>query len=165
MPIIDANMMTPPLSHQDMQTIAFAVWCLARREPEIGRSAVAWSIRNRMVSHGRGEPGSAGRICTEMLQAVAEPPVSISREPGLLGVRAYWRAYGVACLVWCDDIADPTGGANRFHRHDQVPAWAAEERPVALLGSYFFYYEPFRRSPVPPSPLPPNELPRPPIAL
>ena len=36
-------------------------------------------------------------------------------------------------------LADPTNGANAFHRIDASPPWARELLPVAMHGSYLFY--------------------------
>ncbi|MHA1523933.1 MAG: hypothetical protein ACTSY1_05955 [Alphaproteobacteria bacterium] len=34
---------------------------------------------------------------------------------------------------------DPTCGATHFHRHDELPPWAALHDPVALIGDFLFY--------------------------
>lgn len=36
-------------------------------------------------------------------------------------------------------LADPTRGANAFHRIEASPAWARGQLPVAMYGSYLFY--------------------------
>jgi N-acetylmuramoyl-L-alanine amidase len=36
-------------------------------------------------------------------------------------------------------LADPTQGANAFHRIDASPPWARGLLPVAMYGSYLFY--------------------------
>ena len=36
-------------------------------------------------------------------------------------------------------LADPTRGANAFHRIDASPPWARGLLPVAMYGSYLFY--------------------------
>ena len=36
-------------------------------------------------------------------------------------------------------LADPTRGANAFHRLDASPPWARGLLPVAMYGSYLFY--------------------------
>ena len=36
-------------------------------------------------------------------------------------------------------LADPTRGANAFHRIEASPDWARELLPVAVYGSYLFY--------------------------
>ncbi len=36
-------------------------------------------------------------------------------------------------------LADPTRGANAFHRIEASPAWARELLPVAVYGPYLFY--------------------------
>jgi hypothetical protein len=36
-------------------------------------------------------------------------------------------------------LADPTNGANAFHRIDASPPWARELLPIAMHGSYLFY--------------------------
>jgi len=153
------------MSHPDMQIIALAVWHAARREPEVSRRAIAWCIRNRMASHAGSEAECAGRICGQLLQEVAGVVDRSAPKEICFDNPDYCRAFATSCLVWCDDLADPTDGANIFHRHDAMPAWAAAMQPAALLGSYFFY-----RAPPPPrlassSParlpriFPPNELP------
>jgi N-acetylmuramoyl-L-alanine amidase len=36
-------------------------------------------------------------------------------------------------------LADPTNGANAFHRIEASPPWARELLPIAMHGSYLFY--------------------------
>lgn len=36
-------------------------------------------------------------------------------------------------------LPDPTRGATHFHRHDEMPPWAATQEPTALIGCYLFY--------------------------
>jgi N-acetylmuramoyl-L-alanine amidase len=36
-------------------------------------------------------------------------------------------------------LADPTGGAIRFHRVDDSPDWARRLMPVAVVGPFLFY--------------------------
>lgn len=56
--------------------------------------------------------------------------VPMPREP------LFWA--GLACAV-AGQGADPTGGAARFHRHTEHPAWARTRRPTALIGRFLFY--------------------------
>jgi hypothetical protein len=45
----------------------------------------------------------------------------------------------VARRALCGSLADPTQGANAFHRIEASPPWARGLLPVAMYGSYLFY--------------------------
>jgi spore germination cell wall hydrolase CwlJ-like protein len=91
-------------------------------ECELSRVAVAWAIRNRGMAGAAAIP----RDGTEASGAGRDGP-------------AFWRALAAVCLVWSGEREDPTHGATRFHRHDELPGWARGREPVALIGSRFYY--------------------------
>ncbi len=49
------------------------------------------------------------------------------------------RALAVFTQVLAGGVADPTGGASRFHCHDETPKWAAAMDIRAIVGPYLFY--------------------------
>ena len=42
-------------------------------------------------------------------------------------------------------LVDPTCGATAFHRVDANPAWARDQLPVAVIGSFLFYKLPAQK--------------------
>jgi N-acetylmuramoyl-L-alanine amidase len=72
----------------------------------------------------------------------ATPPSRGLCEDGRLGL-GYERRLGmcrrVARRALRGSLADPTGGANAFHRIEAGPPWARPLLPVAMYGPYLFY--------------------------
>ena len=45
----------------------------------------------------------------------------------------------IAGEVMTGDLADPTGGADHYHRDDVRPAWAVGRKPIRTIGRHMFY--------------------------
>ena len=92
-----------------------------------------------------------------MLPLAASISASFSRDPTLGEVTAlaastgrpfplerrcgadFCRVLGLAARILAGEVPDPTRGATRFHAHDELPAWAEERMPCALIGGHLFY--------------------------
>ena len=119
-------------------------------EPEAGRLALACVVLNRreiarrfFKAQSRAHPhfgdGSLANACHSALRdACPLDAVTAAPSPALAGPD-YYRALATVCLVLSGDQADPTRGAVDFHRHDELPDWASQRVPTALIGSRLFY--------------------------
>jgi len=120
------------ITQDDMHAFAATLWRLGADEPEIGLIALGCAIRNRLEAAGGAQAESLASVCGRLtgMPGANAPDYS---DP------AFRQSLAMGCRVWNDEFADPTSGATRFHRHDELPAWAANLEPVALLGSRFYY--------------------------
>ena len=93
---------------------------LGPRESAEGLVAIGWALINR---YGGAE------------EAETVLPFPRERRCG-----AYFcRVLGLAARILAGELPDPTFGATRFHAHDELPAWAEERMPCALIGGHLFY--------------------------
>lgn len=124
--------------------LAETVCALAGDEPDIAQRALAACLLNRwrlLAGQRRGmaeAPSAMAELETVCRQALRDEGAAAgpARPPG---DARFCRALATVCLLWSGDGDDPTHGATRCHRHDQLPAWAAAEQPLALIGRRFFY--------------------------
>src|SRR5690606_19515912 len=98
--------------------LAAEVSQLAEGESEEGRVAIAWMLINRRARKER--PGGS------------ESPANCADADFLLSLAAL-------CAAWAGAVPDPTRGATQFHPHTELPAWARQSSPRALIGGNFFY--------------------------
>ena len=94
---------------------------LGPRESEEGLTAIGWALINRY--------GGADEA------AEAALPFPRERRCGA----EFCRVLGLAARILAGELPDPTWGATRFHAHDDLPAWAEERMPCALIGGHLFY--------------------------
>ena len=82
---------------------------------------------------GRDRPGrDFGLAEPEPAAFIDRPPVGDCDRKLELGRRIARRALR-------GSLVDPTRGATAFHRVDANPAWALDQLPVAVIGSFLFY--------------------------
>ena len=119
--------------------MAATIWGEARSEPLAGRIAVGWVIRNRAA-----DPGWWGK---DVLSGCLSPAqFSCWWDNQGQGVRTvdetdgqFRQALQIAGEVMTGDLADPTAGADHYHRDDICPAWAVNRTPVRTIGRHVFY--------------------------
>lgn len=132
--------------------LAETVRWIAAEEPRLAQAAIAFAAINRTQSVEGGEGDYAGAPGLDTLAGALYGVVSPGESPaihnaagfhdgdtGTVPDAAFCRALATVCLALAGDLADPTGGATRFHRHDEMPEWARRREPVALIGAWFFY--------------------------
>lgn len=73
--------------------------------------------------------GEAGRLPL----SEAEGAAGLEGDPRLAAARR------IARRALAGQIADPTGGAVRFHRVDAAPAWSLDQAPTFMVGRLLFY--------------------------
>lgn len=126
----------------DFAHLAETVLVVASDDTEPVQTAMVWVLLNRARQAGgeEGVPPSGvllSRLCGELMSEVKRASPE-ARTPAL-DTAEFCRALATVCLVCSGDIADPTQGATRFHRHDEMPEWARLAEPRALLGRRFYY--------------------------
>lgn len=130
-----------------LNTYALTVCLVARNEPDLVKTAVAWLIRNRLCSgspaNGAANPNHSaphgfGRVCQALITDLLPGGWRTGGGPGFQDPD-FCRALAMVCLVCSGDLPDPTNGATRCHRHDSLPEWAQSLLPTALIGSLLFY--------------------------
>lgn len=137
---------------RDVDTLARTVWGEARGESDLGKTAVAWVIRNRagrtaFARHLAGREGAIDWVCKAAWQfscwnvqdpnrakLVALHPIDFALELQL------------ATEVLKGGAPDPTGGADHYHTVDAPswatlwpPDWASTMAETARFGGHVFY--------------------------
>ena len=145
----------PTPTPTDIDLTARTVWGEARGEPDIGRLAVAWVIRNRAWVtpgwYGRGVEGcvddSPAAVCLKRRQFScwnADDPnralveAVTADDPVFLGCLTIAR--GVLTDAAGFDV-DPTGGATHYYAAwmDPPPAWARDRDYLTIGGHRFLH--------------------------
>lgn len=146
--------MQSPHDISQMMIYAETVWSACYLEDEISQIALAWLIKNRVLSAyyhqsvilGQGDKmgpkidNMLALICRKMIAKDLKHERNFSIHHGDFSDQAFCRLFANICHVWNSDHEDPTHGALRFHRHDEFPQWAQSAKPLALIGSRFFYH-------------------------
>lgn len=126
-------------AHDARRALAATIWGEARSEPLSGRIAVGWVVRNRAA-----DPGWWGR---DVLTCCISPGqfscwwdkqgqnVRLADETD----QQFRQALQIAGEVMTGDLADPTGGADHYHRDDVMPYWAEGRTPIRMIGRHMFY--------------------------
>lgn len=136
----------------DLAVVARTLWGEARGEPDDGKAAVAWVIRNR-ASRPRfaralvGKAGAAAAVCQAPWQFSCWNEGDPNRAKLLMLKPADMaNEMQIARLVLDGAIADPTIGADHYHTIDPPgwarawpPSWAPTMREVARFGDHVFY--------------------------
>ncbi|ABS62544.1 hypothetical protein Plav_0921 [Parvibaculum lavamentivorans DS-1] len=87
-------------------------------ESEESRVAFAWMLLNRRAAREQFDGGKR--------------PANFADADFLLSLAAL-------CRAWAGAVPDPTRGATQFHPHTELPGWARQSSPRALIGGNFFY--------------------------
>jgi hypothetical protein len=123
---------------QDLAVCARAVKALALEQPDDLKTALAWTLRNRITTLAQTARPRAHDVCLALLrEATALAAPKLPRTPAASD--AEWRrTQAITSLVWSGELADPTNGATACHRHDITARWAARRVATALIGAYIF---------------------------
>lgn len=141
-----------PHDYADIDTLAKTLWGEARGEPDQGKVAVAWVIRNR-ASRPRfagpllGKEGAAAQVCRAPYQFSCwnedDPnrPYLMTLDPS-----HYTLERTIAEGVLTGTLSDPTQGADHYHTIAAPgwapawpPGWSRSMKEVARWGGHVFY--------------------------
>lgn len=134
----------------EVDLIARTIYGEARGEPEVGKMAIAWVIRNRVETdlHGDGKPDWWGEGVTEVIHKPYQFSCWNAGDPNSakianLSIREprYMECLAAAARVMANQTADPTSGATHYHTVGlrPVPSWAVGKPAVATIGNHIFY--------------------------
>ncbi len=126
-------------AHDARRALAATIWGEARSEPLAGRIAVAHVVRNRAA-----DPGWWGRDVRTCCLSPGQFSCWWDRQGQAVRLVDETDAAFRACLdiagqVMTGDLADPTGGADHYHRDDVRPHWAQGRKPIRTIGRHIFY--------------------------
>lgn len=129
----------PPVPADTLDILARTLWGEARGQPPRVLEALACMALNRW----RREPGATlAAICTDPAQFPCwdlEPGAALALATADASDPAFAMALRVARRALAGTLSDPTGGAWRFHRGGDSPAWAQGLSPLAEVGPFCCY--------------------------
>ena len=125
----------------EINCLALNIYWEARSEPKKGQIAVAKVAVNRM-SH----PEFPNTICSVVKQGTEATPISCQFSWWCDGKSdrpkeqdAWNAATKLAAVIISGRHADPSKGALYYHHETVRPAWSAQKRFRAKVGSHLFY--------------------------
>lgn len=129
---------------------AFAQLLLLLGRGEAIRSveAIAATIANQVQSRpfdGNAAPSSSDDPISTRQESFARHLASLAAPLDTTSSRARADDGAYACCLriarraLATALADPTGGATRFHPVDQTPTWSRGRLPCATIGGFVFY--------------------------
>jgi len=130
----------------DIEILARTIYGEARGEPDLGRVAVGWTVRNRAQRYG----STLSEACLKSVHyscwnnAAGNDANQLAMLTADLGNRSFARCMIAACQVAFGLAVDPTDGATHYHSRDiPPPAWALDDegnqRPYHSIGRHLFY--------------------------
>jgi hypothetical protein len=126
------------LASNNLDVYARTVAALSEGGADDLKTALAWTLRNRLTALGPVGASYSEEACLDVLREAtgrknsALPPAPMTPHPD------WCRSLAINCLVWSGDLEDPTDGATSCHRHDIKPLWAGRRVATALIGPYIF---------------------------
>ncbi|ERN43196.1 cell Wall hydrolase [Rubidibacter lacunae KORDI 51-2] len=128
----------------DIDVLARTIWGEARGEKRLGKTAVAWVVRNRASrSPSYGWPPTIRQVCQQPWQFSCWNENDPNRDK-LLTVNVsnseFRESQEIAKKVLNGEIPDPTNGADHFFaNYISTPDWARGQSIVAEIGVHLFY--------------------------
>ena len=129
---------------EDVDILARTLWGETRGESDLGKTAVAWVIRNRTSrAPAYSWPSTLHQVCKQPSQFSCWNENDPNR-PKLLSVTESNSQFRV-CLdiarkVIQGKLPDPTNGADHyFANYIEIPDWAKGLDPIAEIGVHLFY--------------------------
>ncbi len=131
--------------------LTMLVWGEARGEPQDGKVAVAWVVRNRVNKPRWWGRSWKGVMLHRNPQATLYqfscfnpngPNLKKLMNPLKHDSGETWIAcYAAAVGVYCDILGDPTNGATHYFSVDIRPSWADSMEHEGTIGRHEFYRE------------------------
>jgi len=133
----------------EQMILARAIWGEARSTSKEARTAVAWSIKNRLKARETWDTYHHIILDPDQYSAFWEKP---PKDPNLIALRdplgttenpadhKKWReTYALAGRVMEGDIADPTDGATHYYDDSIEPPYWAKNIKLKIENLNFFY--------------------------
>jgi N-acetylmuramoyl-L-alanine amidase len=134
-----------PEDIDELTLLACLVWGEARGESSLGRTAVAWVVRNRVqhANASRFGKGWHGVILSPLQFScfnAADPNSKKLLSPTTWGSEDVWAGcYQAAAGVYFRLAPDPTLGADHYHTGAVAPVWSRGRTPTIVIGSHRFF--------------------------
>lgn len=134
----------PTYTAGDLDTVTRTLWGEARGEPQEGKSAVAWVIKNRVLSPivwwGKDYSG----VCKAPMQFSSwnrnDPNFPFLSGSKLIPQSAYAQCEDAALVVLGGFMDDPTNGATHYYAASiHAPAWTIGATKTVQIGNHIFY--------------------------
>lgn len=128
-----------PLSVEQQECMALAMYWEARGEEDLGMVAVGWTILNRSAS-----PAFPPTPCEVVFDGGEVPPCQFSwycdgRSDRPRDAHSWQRAMRIAADVLTQPPDDPTRGALYFHSTAIESAWHRGRNRTVRIGGHAFY--------------------------
>ena len=112
----------------DLDALTRVVYGEARGEKDKGKRAVAWVVINRSNISGKSieyEATKKGQFCCYRGEMTEEE----SKE----------KCEEIAQDAIDGNSSDPTDGATHFYSGNEIPDWAEDREPCAIIGCHKFF--------------------------
>jgi len=125
---------------KDLEVTAKTVYGEARGEPEGGRVAVAWVIRNRAETQYGGD--TPEEVCMRPAQFSCWNP----NDPNLPKLKylntqseGFRQCLLATAMVFADLVPDPTNGCRHYLVAGTDASWIEGQEPEIKIGNHVFY--------------------------
>lgn len=119
---------------KDIVCMTNAIYFEARGESEMGRLAVGFVVRNRMIQNKK----TACEVVYEKNQFVWTKTI-----PVITNHEVWMDLYQMSIMILMDEYLDPTSGAVFFHEKSLDPYWNDSLVKVLEEGNHVFYRFPY----------------------
>ncbi len=130
-----------PVSVEELECLAHAIYFEARGESDAGRRAVAMTVMNRVRSNRF--PDTICKVVKQGEGAIHRCQFSYycDGRPELIHEAAVYKEIKDLArkVVERHILADPTGGATYFHATRILPNWAKQMKKTTRIGRHVFY--------------------------
>lgn len=134
-----------PAQMWELMLLSLCVWREARNQDYLGKIAVAWSIRNRVLKPGKtwwGDDWEEVILKPYQFSSFNPNDPNANKLPGDPTQDKSWDAsLQAATLAYMATGNDPTDGATHYYNPKVVaePAWAKTGKFVKTIGDHRFY--------------------------
>ena len=131
-------------STSDLDTLARTVYGEARGESVKGKTAVAWTIRNRAEDSPKyGWSSNIAQVCKQPWQYScwnqSDPNYNKLINLSVKDAK-YLECKEIAEKVLKGELADPTNGADHYYAtYIAQPSWAKGQKVIATIGTHVFF--------------------------
>ena len=124
--------------------LSMLIWGEARGEIDLGKSAVAWVVRNRVYARRDYGDGWEGVMLKEkQFSCFNDEDVNKERMKEILFTRSMWgkfrECFGIALGVCLGIGDDPTKGATHYTVIGLKPLWRLKMVETVKIGNHVFY--------------------------
>lgn len=134
----------PTYTEGDLDTVTRTLWGEARGEAQLGREAVAWVIKNRVLSPKTWWGKDYQSVCKAKYQFSCwnanDPNYAFLSGSRPIPLVEYDSCEDAALLVLGNFIEDPTDGATHYYAKSiAAPKWTHGATRTVQIGSHIFY--------------------------